>query len=174
MGGLGLRDGISFLPYLLPADEARKYVLYGVRPDNAANMLDKAIAPVEATSEDYGVSSKLVRRLRKALDEAYLTVDVPTKWRDNAKQYFQNIKIVASCGFDPEQIDVFEKNGMPVDVYGVGSYFLRGECNDYTADIVAVRIDGKWVKLAKEGRRLIDSDRLRKVETTRIPPTRRS
>lgn len=156
------------------ADEARKYVLYGVRPDNAANMLDKAIAPVEATSEDYGVSSKLVRRLRKALDEAYLTVDVPTKWRDNAKQYFQNIKIVASCGFDPEQIDVFEKNGMPVDVYGVGSYFLRGECNDYTADIVAVRIDGKWVKLAKEGRRLIDSDRLRKVETTRIPPTRRS
>jgi nicotinate phosphoribosyltransferase len=143
--------------------EARKYVLYGVRPDTAANMLDKAITPDEATAEDYGVSPKLVRRLRQALDEAYLTIDVPEKWRDNAKDYFQNIKIVASCGFDPEQIDVFEKNGIPVDVYGVGSYFLRGQSNDYTADIVAVRIDGKLVKLAKEGRRLIESDRLRKA-----------
>jgi len=148
------------------AVEARKYVLYGVRPDTAGNMLDKAIPPDEAAPEDYGVSPKLVRRLKQALDEAYLTVDVPAKWRDNAKGYFQNIKIVASCGFDPEQIDVFEKEGIPVDVYGVGSYFLRGQSNDYTADIVAVRIDGKWVKLAKEGRRLIESDRLRKVETT--------
>jgi nicotinate phosphoribosyltransferase len=146
--------------------EARKYVLYGVRPDTAGNMLDKAIPPDEAAPEDYGVSPKLVRRLKQALDEAYLTVDVPTKWRDNAKDYFQNIKIVASCGFDPEQIDVFEKDGIPVDVYGVGSYFLRGQSNDYTADIVAVRIDGTWVKLAKAGRRLIDSDRLRKVKTT--------
>jgi nicotinate phosphoribosyltransferase len=155
-------------------EEARKYALYGVRPDTAANMLDRAISPDEATAEDYGVSPKLVRRLREALDEAYLTVDVPATWRDNAKDYFRNIKIVASCGFDPEQIHMFEKEGIPVDVYGVGSYFLRGESNDYTADIVAVKIDDKWVKLAKEGRHLIESDRLKRIRVAGITPTTRS
>jgi nicotinate phosphoribosyltransferase len=154
-------------------EEARKYVLYGVRPDTAANMRDKAISTDEATDEDHGVSPKLVRRLRQALDEAYLTLDVPTKWRDNAKDYFSNIRIVASCGFDPEQMDMFERDRIPVDVYGVGSYFLRGESNDYTADIVAVKIDDKWVKLAKEGRRLIQSERLKKIGVTRSRPAKR-
>ena len=148
-------------------EEAQKYVLYGVRPDTAANMLDKSIEQGEATEEDYGVSPKLVRRLREALDEAYLALDVPETWRDGAKQYFRDIKIVASCGFDPEQIATFEKAGVPVDTYGVGSYFLRGESNDYTADIVAVKIQDRWLNLAKDGRHLIQSERLEKVELSR-------
>ncbi len=145
-------------------DEAQKYVLYGVRPDTAANMLDKSIAPDEADAADYGVSPKLVGRLRHALDEAYLTIDIPPAWRDSAKEYFRNIRIVASCGFDPKQIAMFESAGVPVDTYGVGSYFLRGESNDYTADIVAVKIHDSWVNLAKEGRQLIQSDRLETVD----------
>ena len=155
-------------------EEARKYVLHGVRPDTAANMLDKAIKPDEATNEDRGVSPNLVRRLREALDEAYLTLDVPAKWRDKAKQYFRNIKIVASCGFDPDQIAAFEEAGVPVDTYGVGSYFLRGESNDYTADIVAVKIHDNWVNLAKEGRRFIQSERLKKIEPLQSSAARRS
>jgi nicotinate phosphoribosyltransferase len=145
-------------------DEAEKYVLYGVRPDTAMNMLDKSITPEEAQPADYGVSPKLVHGLRQALDEAYTTIDVPATWRDTAKEYFRNIQIVASCGFDPDQIAMFEKTGVPVDIYGVGSYFLRGESSDYTADIVAVKIHSSWVNLAKEGRRLIQSERLETVE----------
>jgi len=156
-------------------EEAQKYVLYGVRPDTAANMLDRAFEQDEtAGAQDRGVSPRLVRRLREALDEAYLTLDVPAKERDAAKQYFRNIKIVASCGFDPEQIAAFEEAGVPVDVYGVGSYFLRGESTDYTADIVAVKIDDSWMDFAKEGRRLILSDRLKKVELKRNGAARRS
>jgi len=147
---------------------AQKYVLFGVRPDTAPNMLDKAFEQDEtACEEDRGVSPKLVHRLRQALDEAYLTLDVPATSRDAAKRYFRNIKIVASCGFDPEQIASFEESGAPVDIYGVGSYFLRGETTDYTADIVAVKIHDSWVNFAKEGRRLIQSKRLKKVELLR-------
>ena len=156
-------------------EEAQKYVLFGVRPDNAGNMLDKAFEQDDtAGEEDRGVSPRLVRRLREALDEAYLTLDVPAKARDEAKQYFRNIKIVASCGFDPEQIAAFEGAGVPVDIYGVGSYFLRGESNDYTADIVAVKIRDRWVNFAKEGRRLIQSKRLNKVELRRSSAVQRS
>ena len=45
------------------------------------------------------------------------------------------MKIVASGGFDAERITAFEESGVPVDSYGVGSAFLRGE-NDYTGDVV--------------------------------------
>jgi nicotinate phosphoribosyltransferase len=45
------------------------------------------------------------------------------------------VKIVASGGFDAERIHAFEESGVPVDSYGVGSAFLRGE-NDFTADVV--------------------------------------
>lgn len=156
-------------------DEAQKYVLFGVRPDTASNMLDRAFEHDEAAGEeDRGVSPKLVRRLREALDEAYLTLGVPAKTRDEAKKYFRNIKIVASCGFDPEQIAAFESAGVPVDIYGVGSYFLRGESNDYTADIVAVKVRDRWVDFAKEGRRFVQSKRLNKVELRRSGAVQRS
>jgi nicotinate phosphoribosyltransferase len=145
-------------------EEAQKYVLYGVRPDTASNMLDKAIDRDTARPEDYGVSAKLVRLLRKALDEAYLTLPLPAQWREKAREYFRNIKIIVSCGFDPQHIDRFERDGVPVDVYGVGSYFLRGENTDYTGDVVAVKIDRTWVDLAKAGRCNTPSERLRAVE----------
>ena len=47
---------------------------------------------------------------------------------------------------------------MPADIYGVGSWLLsscdvRGTNNDFTADVVRVRIDGRWYDLAKTGRK---------------------
>jgi porphobilinogen synthase len=60
---------------------------------------------------------------------------------------FEHVRIVASGGFDVERIQEFERNGVPVDSYGVGSALIRGE-NDFTADVVAV--DGK--PCAKVGR----------------------
>ena len=157
------------------SDEAEKYVLYGVRPDTAANMFDIAVSRDEAfNEEDRGVSPRLVRLLRQALDQAHLALDIPAKWQDRAEQYFRNIRIVASCGFDPEQIAAFEQANVPVDIYGVGSYFLSGESNDYTADIVAVKIHDSWVNFAKEGRRFIKSQRLKKVELVRNTTARRS
>ena len=45
------------------------------------------------------------------------------------------VRIVASGGFSVEKIEEFERRGVPVDAYGVGSSLIRGE-NDFTADIV--------------------------------------
>ena len=66
-----------------------------------------------------GVNAELVWKVRYALDE----------------HGFERVKIVASGGFDAERITAFEESGVPVDSYGVGSAFLRGE-NDYTGDVV--------------------------------------
>ena len=58
---------------------------------------------------------------------------------------------------------LFESLGVPVDIYGVGSYLMRGENNDFTADIVRVKINGAWHDMAKAGRRAIDNPDLERV-----------
>ena len=50
---------------------------------------------------------------------------------------FDEVRIVASGGFDAGRIARFEAEGVPVDAYGVGSSLIRGR-NDYTADVVMV------------------------------------
>jgi nicotinate phosphoribosyltransferase len=72
---------------------------------------------------------------------------------------FERVKIVASGGFDADRIREFERRGVPVDSYGVGSALIRGE-NDFTADIVMT--DGR--PAAKAGRRFRPSERLELVE----------
>jgi len=144
-------------------DEARKYVLFGVRPDTPEKVLDKGIEPGEASAEDYGVSPKLVRRLRTAINEAYRTMDLPRGWRDRARRYCRNVKIIVSGGFTPEKVASFERDKVPVDMYGIGSYFFRGETNDYTADVVAVKLGRRWVPLAKSSRTRRPNRRLRAV-----------
>jgi len=47
------------------------------------------------------------------------------------------VKIVVSGGFTADRIREFERLGVPVDSYGVGSSLLRGS-NDFTADVVLV------------------------------------
>ena len=68
---------------------------------------------------------------------------------------FEHVKIVVSGGFDVEKISRFEREGVPVDSYGVGSSLIRGS-NDITGDIVLT--DGR--PSAKVGRRYRPNERL--------------
>lgn len=144
-------------------EEARKYVLFGVRPDTPANVLDKCITPEEARPEDYSVSPRFVRRLRAALDSAYMTMNLPRGWTARAKKYCRDVKIIVSGGFTPEKVEWFEREKAPVDSYGIGSFFLRGENNDFTADVSAVKLGGKWTPLSKSSRCRRPNRRLRKA-----------
>jgi nicotinate phosphoribosyltransferase len=115
--------------------------LYGIRIDTAGNMVDRSLvlqtspqpSPMRRgiKREVYGVNPRLVKLVRKALDQ----------------DGFSHVKIAVSGGFDHEKIARFEKEKTPVDIYGVGSSLLKGS-NDFTADIVKV---GEK-KIAKSGR----------------------
>jgi nicotinate phosphoribosyltransferase len=71
-----------------------------------------------------------------------------------------------SGGFTPERIAKFEKLGLPVDTYAVGSYFFDNHertNTDFTADVVRVKINDNWVDLAKVGRHATDNPDLVRV-----------
>jgi nicotinate phosphoribosyltransferase len=104
--------------------------LWGVRLDTSESIVDESLADL-GEDAPRGVNVELARRVRAALDDAG----------------HQRVHIVASGGFDAAKIQHFEREGAPVDAYGVGSSLLRGQ-NDFTADIV--RVDGR--PLAKVGR----------------------
>ena len=116
--------------------------LWGVRLDTSGQLVDKALWNEMGDFDPRGVNERLVWRVREALD------------RDG----FERVKIVVSGGFDAERIMAFERRGVPVDSYGVGSALIRGE-NDFTADIVMT--DG--LPSAKFGRRFRPNDRLELV-----------
>ena len=144
--------------------EAEKFILYAVRPDTATDMVDESIDPIGDPAIDCGVNPRLIWNIRRALDTADDGMDLDEEWRDRARRYFRSIKIVATGGFTPERIRLFESLDVPVDIYGVGSYLMRGENNDFTADIVRVKIDQTWYDMAKTGRRAIDNPDLERVE----------
>ena len=99
----------------------------------------------------------LARLVRRALDEAPAGMGLTGRWHREAERYFRGVRIVATGGFTREKIRYFESERAPVDVYGIGSALLRGEANDYTADVVRVRVGGRFVVAAKSGRRPRDS-----------------
>jgi len=153
--------------------EAQKYVLYGVRPDTSASLIDKRIEPLGDRKLDRGVNARLVFKLRRELDHAYERWDVPFNWLERAKDYCRNVKITVTGGFTPDKIRDFEENGVPADVYGVGSYLFSNSStentnNDFTADIVRVEIDGVWHDMAKVGRRLCENPALEAVDWSTI------
>ena len=115
-------------------------------------MIDVSVSPLGDPALDCGVNPRLVRNIREALDTLAEHLDVPFRWLERARRYFRDIKIVATGGFTPQRIRQFEMLRVPVDIYGVGSFFLEGENNDFTADIVRVKIDGRWRDMAKVGR----------------------
>jgi nicotinate phosphoribosyltransferase len=117
--------------------------LWGVRLDTSEKLVDKSLWGEMGDFDPRGVNERLVRRVRDALD------------RDG----FEHVKIVASGGFTAERISEFERRGVPVDSYGVGSALIRGE-NDFTADIVMT--DGR--PSAKAGRSFRANPRLELVE----------
>ena len=143
--------------------DAERYVLYAVRPDTAGNLVDESIDAIGDPDVDCGVNPRLIWSIRRALDDAHEGMDLPEEWRGRARGYFRSVKIVATGGFTPERVRLFESLKVPVDIYGVGSYLMRGENNDFTADIVRVKLNGTWTDMAKVGRRAIDNPNLERV-----------
>lgn len=160
----------KYWEYYLKADvkNAKKYILYGVRPDTSGNMIDRCIEE-PSSKEDFGVNAKLVWKMRKEIDNAYIS------WIDKndnidikiAKEWCVSIKIVVTGGFTIDKISMFEKLGVPVDIYGVGSSLLindRITNNDYTADVVRVKIKNEWHSLSKVGRMLCHNKDLLRIK----------
>ncbi len=117
--------------------------LWGVRLDTSRTLVDGSLWVEMGDFDPRGVNERLVRKVRRALDE----------------DGFERVRIVVSGGFDEAKIARFERAGVPVDAYGVGSSLIRGE-NDFTADVV--RVNGR--PLAKAGRGENPNPRLEPVE----------
>jgi nicotinate phosphoribosyltransferase len=116
--------------------------LWGVRLDTSESLVDFSLVDEMGDFRPTGVNPRLVLRVRDALD------------RDG----FERVKIVVSGGFTVEKIREFERLGVPVDAYGVGSSLIRG-ANDFTADVVLT--DGR--PSGKFGRRFRANTRLERV-----------
>src|SRR6056297_812533 len=150
------------------SNEADKYKLFGVRPDNSSSLRDKSIEPLGDKKLDNGVNARLVFKLRKEINNAYKDWDLKEDEIEIAKKYCKDVKIIATGGFKPKKIREFEQSQVPVDIYGVGSWLLsnssvEGTKNDFTADVVKVKKDGQWIDMAKVGRQACDNKNLKEV-----------
>ena len=116
--------------------------LWGVRLDTSRTLVDRSLWSEMGYFDPRGVNQRLVEKVRAALDG----------------EGFERVKIVVSGGFDVERIREFERKGVPVDSYGVGSTLIRGE-NDFTGDVVLT--DGR--PSAKVGRTYVPNERLELV-----------
>ena len=116
--------------------------LYGVRLDTSEMLVDRSVLPQMGRFRPTGVNPQLVWNVRRALDG----------------HGFPNVRIVVSGGFTVEKIREFERSGVPVDAYGVGSSLFQGRF-DFTADVV--RHEGRAA--AKVGRGFRPNPRLERV-----------
>ncbi len=132
--------------------EAARFVLHAVRVDTSQELRDRSVPASRDPRLQRGVTPALVRRVRRALDGAARASAPAGPLRRAAERYFRSVRIIASGGFDPGKIRFFERSGAPVDIYGVGSFLLRGDPNDYTADVVRVRAGRRFMTVAKTGR----------------------
>jgi len=152
-------------------EEAQRYVLYGVRLDTSGTLRDVNVPPLGDPMLDLGVTPRLVFNVRQALDAAWQKWELRPDQIYLAQQYCRAVKIVVTGGFNPEKIIRFEKLSVPVDIYGVGSSLLINDKetnNDFTADVVRVKIDGRWLDMAKVGRGPSDNPDLLPVDLTNL------
>ncbi|TRM12981.1 nicotinate phosphoribosyltransferase [Lentibacillus cibarius] len=120
--------------------------LKAVRIDTSRTLVDKYFLRnhhLMGTFDPRGTNPELVFALRKALDD----------------EGFSHVNIMVSGGFTEERISYFEKNGVPVDMYGVGGSLLKIKIG-FTGDNVLFN----GVPEAKEGRRYRPNQRMEKVE----------
>ena len=117
--------------------------LWGVRLDTSEQLVDRSLIDEMGSFTPVGVNPQLVEKVRRALDQAG----------------FQDVRIVASGGFNATRINEFEALAVPVDAYGVGSSLIRGQ-NDFTADVVL--LEGR--PCAKVGRTYSPNPRMERVE----------
>src|SRR5438094_5929803 len=77
--------------------------LWGVRLDTSESLVDRSLFGELGDFNPTGVNERLVWKVRDALDAAG----------------HEQVRIVASGGFTAEKISGFERQGVPVDAYGV-------------------------------------------------------
>lgn len=145
----------------------RQWTLNGVRLDTSGTLRDKALKE----GDPKGVSPLLVRTVRRALNNAWASWNVPHALEEVAKRYCQNVQIIVSGGFNREKVEWFERSRTPVDAYGVGSSLLanHSETNtDFTMDVVRVLMEGKWHNIAKVGRKPAHNPDLRRVNLAEL------
>ena len=121
-------------------------LLKAIRIDTSRTLIDKYFLRnqhVLGTFDPRGVNAELIFALRKALDD----------------EGYHHVKIMVSGGFTVERIEEFEKQGVPVDMYGIGSSLLKVNVS-FTGD--NVMLNGK--PQAKEGRKYRPNPRLEKVD----------
>ena len=150
-------------------EQAKRYVLFGVRLDTSGSVRDVNVPPLGDPGLDLGVTPRLVFIVRQELDRAWERWDLPAAWIERARDYCRNVKIVVTGGFNPRKIERFEKLGVPADIYGVGSSLFNnsdsaGTQTDFTADVVRAKVDGRWIDVAKVGRRACDNPDLQPVD----------
>lgn len=122
-----------------------KFKLNAVRVDTSKSLVDHYFDDKDTSNFDpHGVCKELIYALRKALD----------------KEHFNYVKIVVSSSFDKDKIKEWVDEGVPVDMYGVGTYFVNNTTCGFTGDLV--ELDNK--DEAKEGRKNIPSNRLKEVK----------
>lgn len=125
-------------------------LLKGVRVDTSRTMVDQHFIrhpELLGTFDPRGVNPPLIFALRKALDE----------------EGYNHVKIVVSGGFNQKRIREFEKQGAPVDMYGVGNSLLKVNIS-FTGD--NVELDG--MPVAKAGRKYRPNPRLEQVNLYEI------
>lgn len=122
-----------------------KHNLKAVRVDTSLSMIDHYFDDKDTSGFDpHGVCKELIFALRKALDE----------------NGFEYVQIVVSSSFNLDKIKLWKELKVPVDLYGVGTYFVNNTTCGYTGDLV--KLDGE--DEAKEGRKDIPSNRLKEVK----------
>lgn len=133
--------------------------LKGVRVDTSERVIDQSLLEdplLYGRASLTGVNAHLVRKMRRELD----------------REGFRGVGIVVSGGFTPAKIQRFERDGVPVMAYGVGSSLLghNGGTDgllsdfDFTADLVEVDGDPQ----AKKGRRKQPNLRLVPLDWSRL------
>ncbi len=118
--------------------------LNAVRVDTSKALIDHYFDDKDTSGFDpHGVCKELIFALREELDKAG----------------YPYVKIIVSSGFTYQKIAEWVKAKVPVNTYGVGTSLVNNTTIGFTGDLVI--LDGK--DQAKEGRRDIPSDRLKKV-----------
>src|SRR6185295_16335083 len=81
--------------------DARRYKLFGVRPDTSSNMRDVSVPPLGDKRLDCGVNPRLVFAIREAIDREWQTWSLRGEDRKVAEQYCREVKIAVTGGFNP-------------------------------------------------------------------------
>ncbi len=103
--------------------------IFAVRIDTSSSLIDKSLQ--HCKTKYYGVNDKLIKLVRKTLDNLGMN----------------KTKIIVSSGINDLSIKSFNKSKSPIDIYGIGSHFLKRTVF-FTGDLI--KLNGEYE--AKTGR----------------------